>query len=141
MIEGFEMENLIRAVGLLGIGGLISSYFTLLWQRKNEDTKARQEYKETRYKCIVLLMKALIEFDKYRDMLIKHGYAISNKDDLIDLLKDEQLSAVLYASKAFIKSLGSFINNPNKNNLVDAVIEMRKDLWKLKGVLVPEDLA
>jgi hypothetical protein len=135
------MENLIKVVGLLGIGGLISSYFTLLWQRKNEDTKARQEYKETRYKCIVLLMKALIEFDKYKDMLIKHGYVISNKEDLIDLLKDEQLSAVLYASKNFIKSLGSFINNPNKNNLVDAVIEMRKDLWKLKGVLALEDLA
>lgn len=135
------MESLIKVVGLLGIGGLISSYFTLLWQRKNEDTKARQEYKETRYKCIVLLMKALIEFDKYKDMLIKHGYVISNKEDLIDLLKDEQLSAVLYASKSFIKSMGSFINNPNKNNLVDAVIEMRKDLWKLKGVLAPEDLA
>jgi len=135
------MENLIKAIGLLGIGGLISSYFTLLWQRKNEDTKARQEYKETRYKCIVLLMKALIEFDKYKDMLIKHGYVISNKEDLIDLLKDEQLSAVLYASKNFIKSLGSFINNPNKNSLVDAVIEMRKDLWRLKGVLAPEDLA
>jgi len=141
MIEGLEMENLIKAIGLLGIGGLISSYFTLLWQRKNEDTKARQEYKETRYKCIVLLMKALIEFDKYKDMLIKHGYVISNKEDLIDLLKDEQLSAVLYASKNFIKSLGSFINNPNKNSLVDAVIEMRKDLWRLKGVLAPEDLA
>lgn len=135
------MESLIKVVGLLGIGGLISSYFTLLWQRKNEDTKARQEYKETRYKCIVLLMKALIEFDKYKDMLIKHGYVISNKEDLIDLLKDEQLSAVLYASKSFIKSLGGFINNSNKNSLVDAIIEMRKDLWRLKGVLAPEDLA
>jgi len=135
------MENLINAVGLLGIGGLISSYFTLLWQRNNEDTKARQEYKETRYKCIVLLMKAFIEFEKYKGMLVKHGYEISNKNDLVDLLKDEQLSAVLYASKGFIKSLGSFINNPNKNTLVDAVIEMRRDLWRLKGALTPEDLA
>jgi hypothetical protein len=134
------MENLISVIGLLGLGGLISSYFILLWQRKNEDTKARQEYKETRYKCIVLLMKALIEFEKYKGMLIKHGYDIANKNDLIDLLKDEQLSAVLYASKGFIKSLGSFINNPNKNTLVDAVIEMRRDLWRLKGALTPEDL-
>ena len=135
------MENLISVIGLLGLGGLISSYFTLLWQRKNEDTKARQEYKETRYKCIVLLMKALIEFEKYKGMLVKHGYDISNKNDLVDLLKDEQLSAVLYASKGFIKSLGSFINNPNKNTLVDAVIEMRRDLWRLKGALTSEDLA
>jgi len=135
------MENLISIIGLLGLGGLISSYFTLLWQRKHEDTKARQEYKETRYKCIVLLMKALIEFEKYKGMLVKHGYDISSKNDLIDLLKDEQLSAVLYASKGFIKSLGSFINNPNKNTLVYAVIEMRRDLWRLKGALTSEDLA
>jgi len=101
------MDSLLKIAGLLGIGGLISSYFTLLWQRKNEDTKARQEYKETRYKCVVLLMKAL-----------------------------------LYAStKSSIKALGSFINDSNKNTLVNAVIEMRKDLWKLKGTLISEDLA
>ena len=55
------MENLIQIIGLLGIGGLISSYFTLLWQRKNAEEKSKQEYKETRYKCIILLMKALLE--------------------------------------------------------------------------------
>ncbi len=135
------MDSLLKIAGLLGIGGLISSYFTLLWQRKNEDTKARQEYKETRYKCVVLLMRALLEFDKYKDMLIRHGYSISNKDDLINLLKDEQLSAMLYASKSSIKVMGSFINEPSKTTLISAVIEMRKDLWKLKGTLIPEDLA
>lgn len=135
------MDSLLKIAGLLGIGGLISSYFTLLWQRRNEDTKARQEYKETRYKCVVLLMRALLEFDKYKDMLIRHGYSISSKEDLIDLLKDEQLSAMLYASKNSIKKMGDFINNPNKNTIIKAVIEMRKDLWKLKGTLMPEDLA
>ena len=135
------MDSLLKIAGLLGIGGFISSYFTLLWQRRNEDTKARQEYKETRYKCVVLLMRALLEFDKYKDMLIRHGYSISSKEDLIDLMKDEQLSAMLYASKNSIKAMGDFINNPNKNTLIKSVIEMRKDLWKLKGTLLPEDLA
>jgi hypothetical protein len=134
------MDSLLKIAGLLGIGGLISGYFTLLWQRRNEDTKARQEYKETRYKCVVLLMRALLEFDKYKDMLIRHGYSISNKEDLVDLLKDEQLSAMLYASKNSIKTMGYFINDPNKNTLIKAVIEMRKDLWRLKGTLMPEDL-
>ena len=83
------MESLIKIVGLLGIGGLISSYLTILWQRKNSEEKAKQEYKETRYKCIVLLMRALIEFEKYKKMLIKHGYDISRKEELINLLQDE----------------------------------------------------
>ncbi len=85
-------------------------------------------------------MKALIEFEKYQKMLIKHGYDISNKEELIDLLQDEQLSAVLYASKGFIKSIGKFIVEPNKDNIISAVIEMRKDLWRLKGKLEANDI-
>jgi len=134
------MESLIKIVGLLGIGGLISSYFTILWQRRNLEEKAKQEYKETRYKCIVLLMRALIEFEKYQKMLTKHGYDISRKEELIDLLQDEQLSAILYASRGFIKSMGKFIVEPNKENLITAVIEMRKDLWRLKGKLDANDI-
>ncbi len=134
------MESLIKIVGLLGIGGLISSYLTILWQRRNSEERAKQEYKETRYKCIVLLMRALIEFEKYQKMLIKHGYDISNKEELIDLLQDEQLSAILYASRGFIKSMGKFIVEPNKDNIISAVIEMRKDLWKLKGKLEANDI-
>ena len=106
---------------------------TILWQRKNSEEKAKQEYKETRYKCIVLLMRALIEFEKYQKMLIKHGYDISRKEELIDLLQDEQFSAILYASRGFIKSMGKFIGEPNKDNLITVVIEMRKDIWRLRG--------
>ena len=87
-----------------------------------------------------LLMRALIEFEKYQKMLIKHGYDIYKKAELIDLLQDEQLSAILYASRNFIKSMGEFIVEPNKNNLIFAVIEMRIDLWKLKGKLEVNDI-
>ena len=80
------MDNLIKIVGLLAVGGLVSSYLTILWQRRNTEEKAKQEYKKTRYKCIVLLMKALVEFEKYQKRLIKHLYDISHKDDLLDLL-------------------------------------------------------
>ena len=86
-------------------------------------------------------MRSLLEFEKYHKMLINHGYVdIKNKEDLIDLLQDEQMSSILYASKGFIKALGKFINKPNKGNLVSAVIEMRKDLWRLRGKLDINDI-
>lgn len=134
------MENLIQIIGLLGLGGLISSYFTILWQRKNEEEKLKQEFKETRYKCIILLMKALLDFDKYKPFLIKHNYDISGKEDLIDLLKDEQLNSMLYASSNFIKAMKKFIINPNKDTLVLTAIEMRKNLWRLKGKINLDDI-
>ena len=135
------MESLLQIVGLLGIGGLISSYLTILLQRRSTELKSKQEYKETRYKCIVLLMRSLLEFGKYQKMLINHGYVdIKSKEDLVDLLQDEQMSSILYASRGFIKVFGKFINTPNKSNLVSAVIEMRKDLWRLRGKLDINDI-
>ena len=134
------MENIIKIIGLLGLGGLISSYFTILGQRRNAEQKLKQEYKETRYKCIILLMKALLDFDKYKSSLIKYNYDISDKAELIDLLKDEQLSSMLYASSDFIKSLKKFITNPTKDTLVLTAIEMRKDLWRLRGRINIDDI-
>jgi len=32
-VFAMTIENIIAVVSLLGIGGLISAYFTLLWQR------------------------------------------------------------------------------------------------------------
>lgn len=85
-------------------------------------------------------MKALLDFDKYKSYLIKHNYDISNKTDLIDILKDEQLSSMLYASSGFIKAMKKFILNPNKDALVLTTIEMRKDLWRLKGRINIDDI-
>jgi hypothetical protein len=42
------IENIAAILGLLGIGGLVSGYFTLLWQRRSAELAKRQEYKETR---------------------------------------------------------------------------------------------
>ena len=84
-------QTIVSILGALGIGtlisGITSSWITLLWQRRNEDKAKHQEFKEVRYKCIILLMHAYINFDQSKEMLVKHGYDIQNKKDLTDLLQ------------------------------------------------------
>lgn len=127
-----SVENALSFLGLLGIGGLLSSFLTILWQRKNANKVRHQEYKETRYKCIIILMHAYLNFDKNKSVLLKHGYDIHHTADLADLLKTEHVNAFLYASDEFIQDLGAFIKEPNEHNLYLVARAIRKDMWGLK---------
>jgi hypothetical protein len=40
------VENIVAMLGLLGLGGLVSGYFTLL-QRRHAELSKHQDYKET----------------------------------------------------------------------------------------------
>jgi hypothetical protein len=126
------IENIVAILGLLGIGGLISGYFTLLWQRRSVDLAKKQEYKETRYKCITMLMHGRLDFERSRCELLKYGYSIHTTEDLTALLRAEHINAFLFASDDFIRSLGEFIQTPSEANLVQTALCIRKDLWGVK---------
>lgn len=128
-------ENIIAILGLLGLGGLLSSYFTLLWQRRSAEMTKKQEYKETRYKCIIMLMHAVLDFDRSKKELQKYGYQLNNRDDLLALLAAEHINAFLFASDDFLTAFGQFIATPNMSNLRNAAMAIRKDLWGVKTKL------
>jgi len=128
-------ETILSVLGTLGLGGLISSYLTILWQRRNENKAKHQEYKETRYKCIVMLMHAYMNFDQNKEMLVKHGYDIQNKKDLTDLLRAEHINSFLFASDAFIEAFQVFIQTPTDENIRKVALTIRKDLWGLRTKL------
>jgi hypothetical protein len=78
------IQQLLSALGLLGVGGLVSSYLTLLWQRKNANLLRHQEYKEGQYKRIILLVYACTDFAKMSLDLLKAGYVFSTREDVVD---------------------------------------------------------
>ena len=100
------IENAISVLGLCGFGGLVSGYCTLMWQRRNADMARKQEFKETRYQCIILLMHGCLDFDRSRGELQKRGYSIATLEDLFALLRAEHINAFLFASDDFIRSIG-----------------------------------
>jgi hypothetical protein len=99
------MNNVIQIIGALGIGGLISSYLTLLWKNRQQDARNRQDYKEQRYKCIVMLLHAHLNFQRNVSQLNKYGYDIASPEDLTDLLEAELINSYLFASQEFITTL------------------------------------
>ncbi|WP_417317055.1 hypothetical protein [Emcibacter sp.] len=135
------MENLITIVGALGIGGVLSSYATMIWTKKQKLDEARQNFKEERYKCIILLMTAYISFDeKAKRYLQKYGYNIETEEDLGDLLTDEYVNSFLFASDEFVLAMKDFMLDHTKEKLMITVLSMRKDLYGIKSKLTTDQL-
>jgi len=126
------VSDLIQIVVALGIGGLISSYLTLIWKNRQQDVRNRQDYKEQRYKCIVMLLHARLNFERNVRHLNKYGYDIANEEDLVDLLQAELVNSYLFASQDFIRAMEEFIESPSNETRVKVTKEMRRDLWRLR---------
>ncbi|HBO84332.1 MAG: hypothetical protein A2073_05690 [Deltaproteobacteria bacterium GWC2_42_11] len=125
-----NLENVFTILGLLGLGGLLGTYFRILWERKNSALLQKQEFKETRYKCIILLLLSHLDFDKNKPMLHQHGRSYINRiEDLQDELKLEWNNMILFASDEVLSRMREFIENPSQENFQKTAVAMRKDLW------------
>ncbi|MEM7793185.1 MAG: hypothetical protein AAF579_01870 [Cyanobacteria bacterium P01_C01_bin.118] len=123
------IENAIAAIGLLGIGGIFGTYFRILWERKNTTLLQKQEFKEARYKCIILLIYSALDFDKNKVMLRQQGRKFLSREDLMDELKAEWHNMILFASDGALMNTHTFIKNPSYETFRIASLAMRKDLW------------
>lgn len=123
-------ENIASVITLLGIGGLLGTYFRILWERKNAALIQKQEFKEVRYKCIIILLLSYLDFDKNKPMLHKHGREyIQNKQDLKDDIVMELNNMILFASEEVLIAVQQFIEGPSQQCFYEVAVAMRKDLW------------
>jgi len=123
------IESAIAAISLLGIGGLLGNFFRILWERKNSALLQKQEFKETRYKCIIMLMLGALDFEKSKAVLNQHGRNFRTLDDLLDELEAEWHNMILFASDDVLVGTHGFISNPTHETYRKASLAMRKDLW------------
>ena len=97
----------------------------------------KQDFKDARYKCIIMLMYTLLDFEKRNIGLDKFGRNFSTPKDLADEIKAEWHNAILFASDEVLENLYSFIKNPSPASFKKTALSMRKDLWggKLSATL------
>lgn len=123
------VETALSAVGLLGLGGLLGTYLQLIWQRRNSVLLQQQEFKDTRFKCIIMLMYTVLDFEKRGRGLEQFGRNFRSREEVLDELKAEWHNAILFASEDALQSIHGFIRDPSVASFKRAALAMRKDLW------------
>jgi hypothetical protein len=131
-----EIKDILSFLGSVSIGAVLLDWLRFrLDKRKLENTK-RQEFKEVRYKAVILLMSSALDFEKNKPMLHLHGRANLNTiEDLMEEIDTEWKNMILYANDDVMKTMREFVHSPTLENFWKTTLEMRKDLYGIKTKL------
>jgi hypothetical protein len=128
-------DQILTAIGLIGIGGLIKSLIDFLIASRKTKEDSKHGFKETRYKTIILLCYALVNYEREKTMLVINRPDINSIDRLRNELHAEFINSSLFASDNVILKMKSFITLQNGQALNDLILTMRKDLYGIKTSL------
>lgn len=137
-----SQELIPSIIGLFGIavGVALKGIIDLFIRQRELTHKKGHEFKEIRYKTLILLMYSMLDFEKEKRQLLKNGRDFKNKEELLDEIKAEWNNMILFASDDVLKSIKVFIKNPIEKEFHIAALAMRKDLYKLNTKLQESDL-
>lgn len=133
-------QEIISTIGLIGLGGLIKSLLDFFIDDRRRKSEAKHLFKEVRYKAIILLDYALINYDTEKSKLLNNRPDIKSKDDLFNEIYTEWVNMALYASDKVIFSMKVFIQNPTEATFTETILAMRKDLYSIKTNIKSKDL-
>ncbi len=129
-------EEIIAVLGLAGIGGIVATSLTYVYEKRKQIKLSEQQLKENRYKNILAKMCSHLNAE-YADYIRWDG---KKPDNLKKELELEWFYSLVFASDDFVKALKEFIQKPDNTTYAKTVIAMRKDLWNKKTSLKPEEI-
>lgn len=132
--------EIISLIGLIGFGGLLNSILNMFIDGKKRKTESKHDFKQTRYKAIILQCFTLIYWERENPKLLIHRPDLKTKNILYDEIYTEWINMTLYASDKVINSMKTFLEDSNQKNFNNMILCMRKDLYGIRTKLNNEDL-
>ena len=129
------VEIILGILGIVGVGGIITAVMT---KRKEIEFRIL-ENKERRYKSCLLYMDVYFKPSNIK-YLSSRQPDINSAKDVIEYLQAEYHEMLLYASREVVLSVKAFIEEPNHDNFLEAILSMRRDLWSKLGDICTSDI-
>jgi hypothetical protein len=114
----------------LGIGAVVTAIVQHSLKRKEAAYESQRKDLEARYRVIVLLMYAAVDFEANQASFRINRPDLTTKQLVLDELRAEWHNMLLFASSATVKALQAFIAKPTRITLVQAALAMRTDLGR-----------
>lgn len=136
-----DIQTIISVLGLLGIGGIIGSYFQHLWNQKRETELRIQSLNENKYRSTLVFMRCVLKPENISQFNIEdpNMQHLKNKEDIkkyaFAKLTEFYYNSILYASDDVLRKFKNFMNEPSETGFMETAIAMRRNLWK-KGTRI-----
>lgn len=127
-------ELILSFFSVIGISGIIGAFLTYFWNRKKEIELKNFEFKEKRYKSIILLMYAYLNPSELQNIIIMRP-DLKNIQHLKEELITERVNSWLFANDDTILNFKWFLADPSNITYAKTILSMRKELWNKKSKL------
>jgi hypothetical protein len=97
---------------------------------KESAHESQRQALEARYKVVILLMYAAVDFAGNETAMRIHRPDLKDQNDVLADLRAEWTNMLLFASKKTLVLLRAFILDPTGHNLAQCAISMRMDLGR-----------
>ena len=125
-------QEIISAIGLIGLGGLLKGLLDFFIADRKRKSETKHQFKETRYKAIILLCYTYVNFEREGTTIIVQRPDIDSKDRLFNELNAEWINMTLYASDKVLLAMKNFLKSGEESEFNELIIAMRKDLYGIK---------
>lgn len=129
-------DQILTALSFVGLGALLKGILDFFIGIRKNKLATQHEFKEKRYKAVLLLSFALINYEKEKIMIIINRPDINSLDKLSNELHTEWVNMALYASDNVIIKMKSFLEQKDNDAYFDFILAMRKDLYGIKTKLM-----
>jgi hypothetical protein len=126
------MNPIIINAAFVFIGIGLKSVLDRFTASKTSKAALKIALKEKRYKVIILLCYALVNYDKESSLLVINRPDLPSKARLLNELDAEFINMSLFASDNVIIVMKEFLIMQNSTSLNQLAISMRKDLYGIK---------
>lgn len=133
-------QNIIAVLGLIGLGAIIKSLIDSFLKVKEVQQQKKNDFKEVRYKAIMILMHGMLDFENSKVHFEKYGRKFDSVSKLLEEIKIERDNMILYGSDKVIRSITKFISKSTEENYYLVAFAMRRDLYGLNTRLHPNEL-
>ncbi len=133
-------QEIISAIGLIGLGGLLKGLLDFFIADKKRKSETKHQFKETRYKAIILLCYTYANFEREGTTIIVQRPDIDSKERLFNELNAEWINMTLYASDKVLLSMKNFLESGKESEFNELIISMRKDLYGIKTKISMKNL-
>lgn len=113
-----------------GIGTVVTAIAQHFLERQKAVRESQRKDLEARYRVIILLMYAALNFQDNQAAFRINRPDLKTKESVLDELRTEWVNMILFASSATLGSLKAFIERPSHQTLVSAAQAMRSDLGR-----------
>jgi hypothetical protein len=114
----------------IGLGSVITAQVQHWLRIKETAHESQRRDLEARYKVIILLMYAAVDFTGNETAMRIHRPDLKNQTDILNDLRAEWTNMLLFASRSTLDDLRVFINDPTATNLAKCAVSMRVDLGR-----------